>query len=328
MRTENKILSKILFVFRAGISIGLLTWALSRIRKEELIDVASGANLWVLFLCFLLFQVGMLLRTFRWSILLTTQGFDLKFSLLLLLNYSGAFFNIVLPTGFGGDVVRMLEINENQPGEKMAAAFIVLLDRLSGLSVLFILCLVALIFSRNVLPSNLFLALIGIASCGTFGNFLLFFRKPLIQIRALTKYFPGGSAIDKVLAAIINLSPRVFFAAWLISFVFHVLIITIHYLVSRALHANVPYFLFGAFTPIVSLSLLLPSFQGLGIRENIYSFLLSQSGYATTLGLTIGLLIYAINMITGLVGGLFYLLYGIFKSASRAYRKNSGRLEI
>jgi uncharacterized membrane protein YbhN (UPF0104 family) len=97
--------------------------------------------------------------------------------------------------------------------------------------------------------------------------------------------------------------------AWFVSLFFHLTIIGVHYSLSLALHSNISIVVFFVFTLIVTLTLLLPSIQGLGLRENTYEYLLSQVGAPKAMGVALGLLIFSVKIITGIIGGIVYLCY-------------------
>ena len=74
------------------------------------------------------------------------------------------FFNVSLPTGFAGDVVRTFEF---EGGDSTAvSAGIVILDRLLGFTTMFAVALVALIVGRRLLDPLTALVLAGITVAG------------------------------------------------------------------------------------------------------------------------------------------------------------------
>ena len=85
-----------------------------------------------------------------------------------------------------------------------------------------------------------------------------------------------------------------------------------NYLVARAIGVTISVWYFVLFVPIVSVVLMLPvSMSGLGVREGAYVYLFGQAGVSTAQALTMSLLIYALRVVAGLVGGLLYALQGL-----------------
>ena len=99
-------------------------------------------------------------RGWRWWLILKAHGFDVGFGRVFLVNYSGIFFNHLLPGGVGGDATKALMVAE---GEDRKAALVgtVLLDRVVGLAVLVLLGAVCLIpfagrFASPLVPGAVF----------------------------------------------------------------------------------------------------------------------------------------------------------------------------
>jgi len=60
-----------------------------------------------------------------------------------------------------------------------------------------------------------------------------------------------------------------------------------------------------------ALSIVLPiSLSGLGVREGGYVYLFAQAGVSAPLALAMSLLFYALNVATGLIGGVLYAFEG------------------
>ncbi len=97
-----------------------------------------------------LIGISLVIRTYRWHILLSGAGSKVRFSRLLSLYLIGSFFNAFLPSGLGGDVVRAAEAAQDV--ESSVAVGTVLVDRLTGLMALFMMALVVLPFRPPGFP--------------------------------------------------------------------------------------------------------------------------------------------------------------------------------
>lgn len=268
-----------------------------------------------------------MVRTMRWAILLRGFGLRIGYAPLLWLNYGGTFFNTFLPTGFGGDFVKMAESAGLWREKRELAAGIVLLDRFSGLSALFILCLVSLLFADGLLPLPVERLLLFVAVAGTILTLgILLFRPAARILHPVIGRIAGPARAEMLQQISSEFSASHFLVAGLVSAGFHLLMIVIHYILNRALGASLPILLFGIFTPIVSLTLLLPSIQGLGLRENLYGFLVQAAGYSESLGVSIGLLVYSLTFLTGILGGLIYLVLGVNRAIRPIPVEPEGRL--
>src|SRR5207245_9981689 len=124
---------------------------LSRVGLQETFDKLHSADAALLLLALGLFVFGVFLRAFRWRALLSDRGLHVPVVVLTQLYFIGQFFNTLLPTGFGGDVVRVVEL-ARYGVSKSDSLSTVFLDRLSGLMAVFLMTLAVIHFTATVLP--------------------------------------------------------------------------------------------------------------------------------------------------------------------------------
>jgi uncharacterized membrane protein YbhN (UPF0104 family) len=100
--------------------------------------------------------------------------------------------------------------------------------------------------------------------------------------------------------------------SYLVSLFFNIILIAMNIFIGLALGAQASLAQYAIFVPITSLVLVLPiSFAGLGVREETYRQLFGQVGVPAEIAVAISLLVYVIgNIITGVFGGIIYLLRG------------------
>jgi len=298
---------------RILISAVLLGWVLSQAGLEPLLTAARGADLRLYGLAAVLASAGILIRAARWHWLLRAVGARVNFGRTVYLYFVGAFFNTFLPTGFGGDLVRVLEIGPGATSQQAAGTALV--DRLTGFIMLFVMALAALPFSYRLLPTNLALVVAALAAAVLLGSVLLFEGR---LIRRLTRWLPaalspaGDAWIGRTYAVITACGARGVGGALLWSLLFNGLLIVEAVLVSRALGLAVPAGLFFLFVPVTAAALLVPiSIAGLGVRESLYVTLFGQVGLSAAQAAALSLAIYSLDVSMGLIGGLVYLVAGL-----------------
>ena len=199
------------------------------------------------------------------------------------------------------------------------AAGTVLLDRLTGLMMLFTLALFALPFRPESFPAlqaNLIgsIALVGIA-----GGFLLMDGRLMRWLSALLpqKYrADGDGAIGNFFRAVEGCGWPAIWQALAVSLVFNLMLISWWFGASRALDLVVPFGHFFLAVPILSLSLLVPSIGGLGVRESIAPLLFGNAGISNAAAVALSLLELIVMRLSGLLGGLVYL-YTILSNRGR-----------
>lgn len=306
---------------RVLVSVGALAFLFWKIGLGETLDVLRAADLRLLALALLLFLVSLLIRAGRWAVLLRALGLAVPFWRLVYLYFVGSFFNSFLPTGFGGDVVRALELTEDTPPP--AAVGTVVVDRMTGLLVLMAMGLAALPFSASYLAPWLVWLLVGVAGGGLLvGGLLLEGR----LLRRMTAWLPerlslaGSGLIGRTYAAVTGCGWRAVGQALGISLVFNVINILINFLCGRAvgIRLDLGYFMITA--PLISITLMVPlSVGGVGVRDWTVVALFNPAGVDSNTAAAMSLSMYAVSAAAGLIGGV---MYGI--AALRGIRHRTG----
>lgn len=304
---------------RVVISLGLLTWVLSRAGVGALIDLARGARLGLLSMAIGLMVLGVVVRAYRWRLLLGAVGARPPFGRLVYLYFVGSFFNAFLPTGFGGDVVRVLEAGEGLRSEQAAGT--VLVDRLSGFIGLFGLALAALPFAHGLAPAQTMWLIGGLAVAVVGGSALLFEGRAL---RRLTAVLPrplslaSGGWLARAYDVIVACGARAILGALAVSTLFNAIQIAANVLLARSLGISISAWYFVLFIPVATIALLTPTISGLGVRETIYVSLFAQPAvgldpvYAVTQATALSLGAWLMEIANGLTGGVLYIVRGAF----------------
>ncbi len=300
-------------VARVGISLGALTFVLATVGFDRIVDVITHVSPGLFLLALLLFVTGVVVRAFRWRALLVALDIRVPFWRLVYLYFSGSFFNVFLPTGFGGDVVRVLELA--QEAQATAAFGTVFVDRMSGLLVLFGMALLALPFGHRLLPTGIVLLVAAVAAGGLIAGGLVLQGR---WLRRLGGWLPGPLSLagEGVLAraydAVTACGWKAVAQALGISLLFNILLILINYLAARAVGMEIGLIYFPLFVPILSVTLMLPiSIGGLGVREGMAVLLFAQVGVDEATAAAASLAVYAVSAVTGLFGGLLYLVQSL-----------------
>lgn len=258
-------------------------------------------------LALLMFQAGIVIRALRWQVLLRALGTHVGLVRLIELYYAGAFFNTFLPTGFGGDVVRVIE--SSQDADASSAIVAVGLDRASGLYVLFAIALLTLPSQLSVLPVSLIALVAGTCVAGIAGWILFLHTNAAVMVLAWVAQrvrLVDLSAVVRLAEAIRNVDRGAVRKAVAASVGFDILLIATHYVLSLAFGLGLGIRPFAVFTPLGSLLLLLPSIQGWGVREPTYVLLLGSVGVGPELAVAFSIGVYLLSLSTGLVGAIYY----------------------
>ncbi len=305
---------QLLNLAKIAVSLGLLIFIFNSIDLQLFWAAVSQANAWWLLLALFMMMLGVVIRAFRWQILLQAIGVRVPIGELTAIYFIGFLFNNMLPSGLGGDAIRMIELNRHSQRGSDAVTSVVV-DRFLGLSALQLIALIALIFDWGAVPAVVAYFTVAVFVAGLVLGFLLINRRLYLTLQQRVGLFQRVTKI-KIIGGLFESFQRYPLPAlgksYLISLLFNVSLIAMNVFIGLALGAQATLAQFAVFVPITSLVLVIPiSFAGLGVREEAYRQLFGQVGVPDEIAVAMSLLVYAFgNICTGIIGGVIYLLRG------------------
>jgi len=302
-------------LIKVAISLGLILFLLSRIDIQALLQNLAHANPWWLIATIILFALSILMRTLRWRVLTDARGMGVPFWRLARWYYIGAFFNTLLPTGFGGDVAKSVYLAKDT-GDAGGAVGTVVLDRFLGILVLLGIGAVAAPFSQasiSIWIQGFVLMLFFAALAG----FWVLRQKSWIRWmhRMALKMLPPGishrienmESLRSLYFALQDYDNRALARAIGIAFLFNLMWILINITAGLSVGVQASLLDYLVFVPLVSLALLIPSIGGIGVRELSYVGLFTQVGVPAEAAFAMSIVIYLATVLTGLIGGVLML---------------------
>lgn len=226
------------------------------------------------------------------------------------LTFIGYFFNNFLPTSVGGDIVKAMCASRitGHPGKSVTS---VLMDRIFGLFTFILIPSVSLFFVHEMNPKVQTVVYSFLAF--SIVSFVLLFNRSVARqfrfVESLLNRIRLGSKARRIYDGLHNFRNHkgVIVRAMLLSMVSQSVGLLAVYLLGVALGApreTLPYFFL--LIPVVHLISMLPSLNGLGIREVAYVYFL-KSHIGTEKAAAIGILWLALLIFLSLIGGLIYL---------------------
>ncbi|MCA9957417.1 MAG: flippase-like domain-containing protein [Ardenticatenaceae bacterium] len=322
---------KVQGILQIGLSLALLALLLRLVGLDEVITTLSNLD-WGWYLpALLLFIVNIIIRGYRWYLLLHALNERPSLIHLIYLYFIGFFANNFIPSGFGGDVVKIVSLRQSY-GRGTEALSSVVMERVTGLMGSAIIALIALSWNgishtTNIeLPLALWLAIV-IISFGIPVAFILirwleptqFITNRVPKLSKLPKFDKLGQLEDTVR----RYPVPVLLQSLSISIPFTLSLILVQYSIARALNVTVPLAAFGLFVPIIAIVNLLPiSFNGLGLREGLYLFLFGSIGVSSESAVAMSLAFYSLRFIAGMLGGLLYALRSVAQLLRSPHAKN------
>jgi uncharacterized membrane protein YbhN (UPF0104 family) len=283
------------------VSLVLLAAIAWRTNWGEVAQRFAGLRIEMWFAAVGLLVVGLIGNARRWQLYAQQLGFERPLAQLSAYYFIGTYFNLVLPTGMGGDVVRVVYLNE-QSGRKWAAFVSVLLERINGLLLLMAFACAGLVFCPFALPWWVVLSVTG----STAAALLAVLALPAVQRSRLVP-----AARREQLGVLVGLlGDR---GLWWRTLPLSVLTQASGVLILWCLAVGIGLDLTLAYScvvfPMVTLLLLLPiSVNGMGLREAGMVLFLTPLGVETAPALTLAFLLFSVGAAVSLLGGLLYLL--------------------
>ena len=333
----------ILTTIQILVTVGILVWVFHDPKKRaDMFGAIRNANLLWILAGVAAYGVVEVFAAARWQILLRVQGISLGWIRLGALLMIGIFFNLFMPGGTGGDVVKIFFLLKETPGKKAQALLAVLIDRVVGLLGLILVAGVVIAlrwdwlrqgqpiphfewawlgsmtamkqwFSTIPNTTKLLYTLLLILGASIVGVLFSFAITGFGLIQKLPHRMPmRDKFID--LAVAYNLYARAWVSSLLaiaISVGVHIASFYVFYSAARALRAGVSLLDFFAVMPIINTLAALPiSVGGTGPREGLFQTLLSElCGVSEGQAVAISLTGFVIIVFWGLVGGAIYAFY-------------------
>ncbi len=317
-----------ILLLQIAVSLGLLAYLFWRIDDGDgpaslLSDIPEWSlvtGVWLaaaLFLTFMSFVAGAL----RWESAVEALGMKESFSNLFAYFMAGQFTSNFLPTTIGGDILRVARLNKTVKDTPNSFASVVI-DRMGGWIALPVICLVGLAWNGGLrqlgAPSStallVSLATLGVLALiiysvghGATGRWLGRRKGALRYMHALHLGFDSLKGKPKDTIYLV-------FSALLYQFV---LVLAVACAAEALGIDEIGLTAVMAFLPVVLIVQALPiSIGGLGVRESLFVFFLTQLGVtdseATLLGLFVGALV-----LTCSLPGVIPLVFGGGKPKSR-----------
>lgn len=315
---------KLIGLSQIALSLVLLIWLISRVGLDEVVETLSNIHWGWYALAFLLFQLNVVIRAYRWYVLLRALNDEPRFSYLVYLYYIGFFANNFIPSGFGGDLIKVVSLRQSH-GRGAEALSSVLMERVTGLVGSSLIALVALLWNLAAhamtldLPWVLWVLIVVTAVGIPLAFFVARWSNPIRALNRLYPKAPGLPFYNKFenLVNTINRYPmRALASSLLISLPFTLNLILVQVTIAWALGVHLPFRIFALFVPIIAIINLLPiTFNGLGLREGIYTFLFVPVGVPPATAVSMSLAFYFLRFSAGLLGGLMYAFRSILSFA-------------
>ena len=304
-------------ILKISIAAGVTVYVLSRAGLADALGELRSAQWSLVALAAFFATIAMVLNVTRWRMMIAAQGSDAPLATLVRLYLVGMFFNNILPSRFGADVVRAYGAAGVAAGRTRSVASVVM-DRLIGAISVLILGLVAVVLRPSMIEGQLgqslivmFVGLVGVLALLMYrSERTARFRDMVLRLSDRSVFgIRLRSRVDAALDAMRSYAGArgLIFRALLISLLANGLSIVNLYLYGSAVGAGVSLGDVAAIFSIILVVGLLPlSINGLGTVELAFVVLFGAMGVPESIALAIAILRRLVLLGMSLVGGVLY----------------------
>jgi uncharacterized protein (TIRG00374 family) len=296
-------------------SFAILVFLLIReVRLKDIPQALKNIDIFWLVLSFSLHALGLLISAYRWQVLIRAQGDEAPMGFLAKSYLVGNFFNLFLPTRFGGDVVRIWD-GSRYSRSLLKSSAIVIVERFTGVIILLTFAFVVSLSRLDVAKSlpiiwiSLLIGFMGLVSAFLFFSPLAQRLLEKIPEKGILQKFKSKIQEFQRVVLVYKNKKRAFFLALFLAFLLQVNVILHYYLAGKAFHLEIPLLDYFIFIPIILLILTVPvTISGLGLRELLFIQIFATYGTAEHVAFSFSIIAdFGFTLIIGLIGGIIFI---------------------
>jgi uncharacterized protein (TIRG00374 family) len=262
----------------------------------------------------LVFFIGMLANAFRLRFVIQVHGIKLSVAAAYYVNLIALFFNNVLPSSVGGEMVKAYYLYKDSKGS-VAVFGAVVVDRLFGLVTMLLISISSIFFLDIAQSSHKIMGSIVMLAAATITLAVFIFNKKIVDglcqlhipflpaiflekireiYQAMYQYRENKGIVGKCIS--LTVLGQIFF-------------IFVNFLLASSLSIDIPLGFFFFFVPILLIMGVAPSVNGIGVREATFLFYLTDFTTPEK-ALALSLLTTFFMIFVGIISGIIYAFKG------------------
>ncbi len=299
------------------ISAGLLVYLVYRAEPQKIIDVlttAARANGFVYLAAAFFFELlAILIMALRWQKLLAGYRLTVRLGRLIGFYLIGLFFNNFLPTSIGGDVIRVYKVVD-ETGDRTSGFASVIIERIMGIAATLLIAIVSLFFISQQFHSKKLMAASILLFFSIFAAFaFIIVERPfklLLRLFDKLTFFSIGEKINKLLEAIHYFSEkrRILLYVFLYSLASQGTIIIMNFFLALAFNIKIDFMFLSMVIPVTFVLTILPSINGVGIRDLGFVSLLARVGVGSAAALSLSFMNLVVPMVISVAGAVLFVV--------------------
>ena len=305
------------FAIRMLISGGLLIYLLYYVGIQAIADefnnILANSGIKYILYAILVALIAVIIMSMRWQVILRGYEFKTKWRKLFGYYLIGMFFNNFLPSTIGGDVIRVFKVVDDVENKSSALASVII-ERLMGIAATLFLAFTSLLVLWQEFNNPKLLYISGIL----FIVIVLFFfglirNRPflfLMRIFDTIKWFDMGEKLKRLFEAIhfFRRRRRILAFAFIYSLASQTVFVLMNYALAHALKIEISLSYLFLVVMVTFIITILPSINGIGIREFGFISLLGKAGVSNATAVSLSFLNLIIPMILSISGAVLFIL--------------------
>jgi len=260
------------------------------------------------------FFAGMIAVAFRLRFVIQVHGTKLSVAAAYYVNLIALFFNNVLPSSVGGEMMKAYYLYRNSKGHVSVFSAVVV-DRLFGLITMLLISISTIFFFDSAQGSHKIMGSIVMLAATTITLAIFIFNKKIVDILCQI-HIPLLPAIfiekiREIYRAMYEYREHkgIFGNCIALTVVGQTSFIIANFLLARSLAIDIPLAFFFFFVPILLLMGVAPSVNGIGVREATFLFYLTEFTTSEK-ALALSLLTTFFMILVGMISGIIYAFKG------------------
>jgi len=301
-------------LLKFGVSLLLLFFTLRLIDWRGSLELAGRANMGLLAVAVGLLLAERIFSVIKWLMLLRVKGSHITFWRLLVINYIGGFWGLVLPSSVSADIVRVYYLSKSTANVSLAVTSM-LVDRLMGaLSLVLLGCISAWMVGDTFGLAHARLIAASVAVACALGIALLYHNGFIRWVdRRIIRHVARWKVIRPVRQWIASCFeyrqyPNTLVASFLLTVFVQMLRVMVFYAVAVSFGIRVPVTYYFIIVPLIMLLIMLPvSINGIGVREGSFVAFFALVGVPSSQAFIISFVVSVLTTLMTTLGGVVYM---------------------
>ena len=304
---------KLFLLFKVLFSFTVIYYIVSyKAPISQIIKILKNSNLLLLLFAFSLHAIGIYISAVRWGIIIEGQREGEHpgvFNLVMFYLVAG-FFNLFLPTRFGGDIARIIDSRDSVKSYTKSFS-VILVERINGTFILFLFSFISsLYYVLKGNNSSIYLVGLIFGGLGVLGT-IIFFSPLFGEIVRIFKFLPGKiySKFEEMEESVkdVRSKERTLLKITFLSLLLQINVIIHYYLIGLAINLKIPFFDYFVFIPIILIILILPvSINGIGLRDISLVEAFKNFGVPASAAVAFSTIDLIFMILLGIIGGLIF----------------------